>query len=102
MKLAPSLHRVGSDLVNTYLVEDGQLTLIDAGVAGQWKDLLTELAQMGRSIADIRGVVLTHGDPDHVGFAERLRRDHGVPIHVHEADAAFAAARTRRASAWDR
>ena len=45
---------------------------------------------MGRSIADIRGLVLTHGDPDHVGFAERLRRDHGVPVHVHEADAAFA------------
>ena len=91
MKLAPSLHRVGSDLVNTYLVEeDGQLTLIDAGVAGQWKDLLSELAQMGRSVADIRGLVLTHGDSDHVGFAERLRRDHGIPVHVHQADAAFA------------
>ena len=91
MKLAPSLHRVGSDLVNTYVVEEnGQLTLIDAGVSGQYSDLLAELALMGRSVADIRGVVLTHGDPDHVGFAERLRRDHGVPIHVHEADAAFA------------
>ena len=87
MKLAPSLHRVGSDQVNCYLVEDGgQLTLIDTGVPGQWKDLERELASMGRTLADIRGVVLTHGDTDHIGFAERLRRE-GVPIHVHAADA---------------
>src|SRR5688572_13053834 len=82
MKLAPSLHRIGSDLVNCYVVEDGdQLTLIDTGVPGQWKDLERELTAMGRSVADIRGVILTHGDTDHIGFAERLRAQ-GVPIHV--------------------
>ena len=87
MKLAPSLHRIGSDLVNCYVVEDGdQLTVIDTGVPGQWKDLERELTAMGRSVADIRGVILTHGDTDHIGFAERLRAQ-GVPIHVHEADA---------------
>jgi glyoxylase-like metal-dependent hydrolase (beta-lactamase superfamily II) len=100
MKLAPSLHRVGHDLVNSYLVEDaGALTLIDAGVSGQWADLLAELTAMGRSVADIRGVVLTHGDTDHVGFAERLRREHGVPVHVHEADAALARGETKKKAA---
>ena len=97
MKLATSLHRVGSDLVNSYLVEEeGQLTLIDAGVSGQWSDLLAELDQMGRSIADIRGVVLTHGDTDHVGFAERLRSEHGIPVFVHEADAPLARGETKK------
>lgn len=97
MKLGPSLHRVGSDLVNSYLVEEnGQLTLIDAGVSGQWSDLVAKLALMGRSLADIRGVVLTHGDTDHIGFAERLRRDQGVPVHVHEADAPFARGEARK------
>ena len=97
MKLAPSLHRIGSDLVNSYLIEEnGKLTLIDAGVSGQWSDLLAELAAMGGSIGDIRGVVLTHGDTDHVGFAERLRRDHGIPIHVHEDDAALARGETKK------
>ncbi len=97
MQLAPSLYRIGSDMVACYLVEqpDG-LTLIDAGVSGQWRDLEAELAAMGRSASDIRGLVLTHGDTDHVGFAERLRRHHGVPVYVHEADAALARGETKK------
>ncbi|WP_394425729.1 MBL fold metallo-hydrolase [Streptomyces sp. SGAir0957] len=91
MRLAPSLHRIGSDYVNCYLVDtpDG-LTLIDAGIPGHWDGLLAELRALGRPVEDIRGVVLTHGDTDHLGIAERLRRDHGVPVHVHELDAARA------------
>jgi glyoxylase-like metal-dependent hydrolase (beta-lactamase superfamily II) len=89
MELAPSLHRLGgSTLVNSYLVADETgVTLIDAGLPGYWNDLARELAAMGRSIDDVRGVVLTHGDTDHVGFAERLRRERGVPVYVHLADA---------------
>lgn len=103
MRLGPSLHRIGNDIVAVYLVDtpDG-ITLIDAGLAGQWRDLTAELTAMGRSIADIRGVVLTHGDTDHIGFAERLRRDHGVPVHVHEADAARARGEVSTKPDWGR
>ena len=52
--------------------------------------LLRELEAMGRSVSDIRALLLTHGDVDHVGFAERLRREHGVPVFVGAADAAEA------------
>jgi glyoxylase-like metal-dependent hydrolase (beta-lactamase superfamily II) len=92
MQLAPSLHRLGrSSLVNSYLVEDAAgITIIDAGLPGHWKDLGRELTAMGRSFDDIRALLLTHGDVDHVGFAERLRRDHAVPVYVGEADAAEA------------
>jgi glyoxylase-like metal-dependent hydrolase (beta-lactamase superfamily II) len=87
MKLAPSLHRIGSDLVAAYLVEDRSgITPIDAGLPGHWEDLIEELAFMGHSVRDIRGVVLTHGDTDQLGFAERLRREHGVCILVHGLD----------------
>lgn len=100
MKLSSTLHRIGNDIVAVYLVEtpDG-VTVIDAGLAGHWRELLAELTSMGRTLDDVKGVVLTHGDSDHIGFAERLRRDHGVPVYVHAGDAARAKGAPKPANA---
>ncbi|QFZ21176.1 MBL fold metallo-hydrolase [Saccharothrix syringae] len=96
MKLGSHLHRIGNDIVAVHLVvTDEGVTVIDAGLPGHWRELTAELAALGRATGDIRGVVLTHGDSDHLGFAERLRRDHGVPVYVHAADAARARGETK-------
>jgi len=88
VQLAPSLHRLGNDIVASYLIATPEgITLIDAGLPGMFSDLKRELDAIGRPIDDIRAVILTHGDSDHVGFAERLRRDHGIPVFIHSADA---------------
>jgi glyoxylase-like metal-dependent hydrolase (beta-lactamase superfamily II) len=102
MRIAPSLDRLGSTIVNSYLVEDaGGVTIVDAGLPGYWRYLPNELAAMGRSLDDVRAVVLTHGDTDHVGFAERLHRERGVPVYVHELDAARARGEVKKAnSGW--
>jgi len=103
VELSPGLHRIGNDLVAAYLIEDDTgITVIDAALAGHWRDLVRELAAMGRTAGDIRALVLTHGDSDHLGFAERLRRDHGVPVYVHEADAARARGEESTKPAWGR
>jgi glyoxylase-like metal-dependent hydrolase (beta-lactamase superfamily II) len=95
MKITTGVHRIGSGLVNAYLVEDGgEVTIIDAGMPGYWHDLPSELAAMGRSLADVRAVVLTHGHSDHIGFAERARLELKVPVSVHELDAALARGET--------
>jgi glyoxylase-like metal-dependent hydrolase (beta-lactamase superfamily II) len=100
MRLAPGLHRIGSDIVNVYLVEDpAGVTVIDAGLSGHWRDLELELAQLGRSLDDVRGVVLTHGDTDHIGFAERLRQRNGIVVYIHELDAARARGEIRKPNA---
>jgi glyoxylase-like metal-dependent hydrolase (beta-lactamase superfamily II) len=92
MKIAPGVHRIGDNsMINAYLVEDaGEVTIIDAGVPGYYRDLPAELAAMGRSMPDVRALVLTHGHTDHIGFAERLRREGGVRVSIHELDAALA------------
>jgi len=87
MEIAPGIRRLGPGLVNAYLLEDGgAVTIVDAGAPGYWGALPTELAAMGRTLDDVRAVVLTHAHTDHIGFAERIRRERGVPVSVHELD----------------
>jgi glyoxylase-like metal-dependent hydrolase (beta-lactamase superfamily II) len=91
VRVAPSIHRFGTGLINAYLIDDGgAVTIVDAGVPGYFTDIPHELAAMGRAIGDVQALVLTHGHSDHIGFAERLRSERHVPVWVHEADAALA------------
>ncbi len=91
MRIAPRIHRLGNGIANSYLVEEGgEVTIIDAGVPSYWGDLPAELEAMGRRLEDLRAIVLTHGHTDHIGFAERARTERGLPVSVHELDAALA------------
>jgi len=91
MRITSSVHRVGDDNVGCYVIEEaGLVTVVDAGMSGQYGQLFDELAAMGRTIDDVRALVLTHGHEDHIGFAERLRSSDGVSVKVHELDAALA------------
>jgi glyoxylase-like metal-dependent hydrolase (beta-lactamase superfamily II) len=103
MELAPGLRRIGNDIVAVHLiVTDEGMTLIDTGLPGHYADLTRELAALGRPLSDIRGIVLTHGDTDHTGFAERLRSELGIPVHVGAADAARAMGEKPPATPKDR
>lgn len=96
MEIAPGIRRLGNGTVNVYLVEEaGEVTIVDAGAPGHWKLLGAELGAMGRSFGDVRALVLTHAHLDHIGFAERLRRENSVPVRVHELDAALARGETK-------
>jgi len=90
-RIAEGLHRLGSDLINFYLVEDATgVTVVDAGVPAFYDKLVGCLEESDRGWADVKAIVLTHAHFDHVGFAERVRSEHGVPVYVHAADEALA------------
>jgi len=85
--VARGLHRVEDAYTNWYLIEqDGRLTIVDAGVPSSWESLQDALRQLGRTPDDVEALVLTHAHFDHVGFAERARRELRIPVYVHEND----------------
>lgn len=89
---ADGIHRVEDAYTNWYLVEDEgrELTVVDAGVRSSWGSLGQALEQLGRGHDDVAALILTHAHFDHVGFAERARRELSVDVWVHEDDVALA------------
>jgi glyoxylase-like metal-dependent hydrolase (beta-lactamase superfamily II) len=86
-RIAEGLHRLGSDLINFYLVEDATgVTIVDAGVPAFYDKLVACLHEFGHPWTNVKALVLTHAHFDHVGFAERVRTEHGIPVYVHAAD----------------
>jgi glyoxylase-like metal-dependent hydrolase (beta-lactamase superfamily II) len=87
-QVADGVHRIADSYTNWYLLEeDGRLTIVDAGVPSSWDSLQDALKHLDRRPDDIEALVLTHAHFDHVGFAERARRELGIPVFVHESDA---------------
>jgi glyoxylase-like metal-dependent hydrolase (beta-lactamase superfamily II) len=85
--VADGVVRLGTELVNWYLVEEGsRVTIVDAGAPAYRPQLDRGLALLGRSTGDVAAIVLTHGHSDHIGFAEPARTELGVPVHVHRDD----------------
>jgi glyoxylase-like metal-dependent hydrolase (beta-lactamase superfamily II) len=87
VQVAANVHRLGSALVNFYAVVDRErVTIVDAGVPGYRHQVDDLLQSVGRRLADVEAVVLTHAHVDHVGVAEMLRRAAGVRVFVHSGD----------------
>jgi glyoxylase-like metal-dependent hydrolase (beta-lactamase superfamily II) len=85
LSVAEGVHRVEDAFTNWYVVEDGDtLTVIDTGHPRSWSSLQELLSRIGKTPAAIEAVVLTHAHFDHMGFAERARRELGVPVYAHE------------------
>jgi glyoxylase-like metal-dependent hydrolase (beta-lactamase superfamily II) len=92
VEVVSGVRRLGNGMINVYLLEEaGEVTIVDTGAPGYYsRDLPTELVAMGRTLGDVRAVVLTHAHSDHLGFAERIRREREIPVLIHEDDAALA------------
>jgi glyoxylase-like metal-dependent hydrolase (beta-lactamase superfamily II) len=64
-------------------------TLVDTGVPGQTSAIAAALAELGFELRDLRRIILTHQDHDHIGSLAELARLSGAEIlaGADEADA---------------
>jgi glyoxylase-like metal-dependent hydrolase (beta-lactamase superfamily II) len=86
IQVAPGVHRLATRYTNWYLLEaGGRLTVLDAGLPGDWREFSSALSQLGHTPDDIDAVLITHHHPDHAGNAERLR-SRGARVLAHPAE----------------
>ena len=89
-ELAKGLHVVeGIDSENIVAVIDGSgfISLIDCGDPGSSKVIFGYLEEQGKDPHDIRNLILTHFDLDHMGAAKEIKQKTGCQIMAHEFDA---------------
>lgn len=78
-------YKLGS--VNCYLINNGSsYILIDTGSSNQRSDLEQELENAGCKPGNLKLIILTHGDFDHIGNAAYLRHKFDSQIAMHRDD----------------
>jgi len=77
---------------NCYLIGvTGGWVLVDTGFARKRREVVEALGAAGCRSGDLRLIVITHADSDHVGNAAFLRDRLGAPIAMHADEAGTAA-----------
>jgi glyoxylase-like metal-dependent hydrolase (beta-lactamase superfamily II) len=85
-EVAPGVVRLGTDVVNWYVVRDGDaLVAVDAGLPGFADTLEADMSVHGLERAEVEAVVLTHSDSDHTGLANRFKES-GARVLIHSDD----------------
>jgi glyoxylase-like metal-dependent hydrolase (beta-lactamase superfamily II) len=80
-----------NSFLNLTLIVDEQNgnTLVDAGLPDQMEAISTALAEAGIGVRDLRRIIFTHQDLDHVGSGAALVSESGARVLAHAADAPY-------------
>jgi glyoxylase-like metal-dependent hydrolase (beta-lactamase superfamily II) len=88
MEIIPNIHIIPGITVNHYLLKDPNgLTLIDAGIPGSAWKVLAYLRRWHFSPHDLKRILITHADYDHVGGLAALKRASGARVCAHAVEA---------------
>ncbi|PSP52222.1 MBL fold metallo-hydrolase [Halobacteriales archaeon QH_3_68_24] len=75
---------------NGYLVDDGDLTLVDPGLPYNRPRLRSQLTEAGYELTDLDRVLVTHFDLEHSGGLGLLAPEFDGPAYIGQADLAIA------------
>jgi glyoxylase-like metal-dependent hydrolase (beta-lactamase superfamily II) len=86
-EIADGVHQLNvSRLSNCFLITEPVLTIVDSGPPMQAWRIAGRIADLGYSVNDVRRLILTHYDIDHIGSAQELHRVTGMGVYLHPLD----------------
>jgi glyoxylase-like metal-dependent hydrolase (beta-lactamase superfamily II) len=89
MEILPNIHLVPDSRANPYLLIDPDgLTLIDAGLPGVSRKILAYIASLGFTPKDLKRILITHADFDHVSGLADLQAASGARVYASQIEAA--------------
>ena len=86
-RVIKGVHVIPMGFANAFLIEaDDGLTLIDAGYPRKEAVVFGAIRGLGRSPAQLKQLMFTHGHPDHIGSAAAIVRETGARTYMHALD----------------
>ena len=88
MEITDGIHLInGVRGPNIYLLVDEDLTLIDSGFPGNGRVIAQYIEGIGRSLDELKRVLITHSHPDHTGSVPELKdMVPALQVMAHRAD----------------
>ncbi len=88
MEITAGIHKIdGIFGVNCYLLQTpGGFILVDTGAPGQSRKTLDYVKRLNTSPSDIKYIILTHADLDHIGCVHELKAATGAQVAIHASD----------------
>ena len=74
---------------NCFIVFDKETILIDTGLPFMGKNIIKELKTLGIKLTDIKHILLTHHDVDHISNIKLLKEKTGAKVWAHVEDIPF-------------
>src|SRR5512140_1249246 len=98
MKIVDNVFVVTGVVANPYILVDvNGVTVIDTGMPRSEKKILAYIASLGKSAHDVKHIILTHSDIDHVGGLAALQKATGARTYASKIEAdAIAAGKPSR------
>ncbi|MBN2503286.1 MAG: MBL fold metallo-hydrolase [Anaerolineales bacterium] len=83
MEFIPNVHQIEDSFVNAYLiVTDRDLVLIDTGFSTNAKHIHAKIEELGFTTSDLKLILITHTDKDHVGGLSNLIRASNAKLYA--------------------
>ncbi len=88
MKIMDNVYLIPGVVANPYILVDSDgLTLIDTGLPRSSQKILNYLATLGKSAHDLKRILITHSDLDHVGSLAALHKLTGARTYASQVEA---------------
>jgi glyoxylase-like metal-dependent hydrolase (beta-lactamase superfamily II) len=91
MQIAPGIYSLGQKeggRVHAFLLDDGtDLTVIDSLWDTDGKRILDQIQSIGRSVTDLKHIIITHAHRSHLGGLAALQHLSGAAVYAHEWEA---------------